>query len=71
MDLTTLMTQFGIGGVTIFVAFRMVERLYTDMRKDSDRLIMALEKQGDLMEDIVNTLKTIDTRICNLENKEA
>lgn len=71
MDLTTLGTQFGIGGVTIYIAYKIISQLYSDMREDSvkreERLMVHMEKQSDIMSEISDTLKTMDNRVCNLE----
>ena len=73
MNLTDFQ-QYGIAAIFIAIAIY----LYRDMRIDKsatlenakdreDRLMQTLEKQGSLMNEIVETLKSIDGRICNLE----
>ena len=72
MDIN-LLSQFGIGGVTIYIAYNIISKLYADMRADStkreDRLMEHMDKQAETMTEISGTLKTMDGRICSLEMK--
>ena len=66
MDVSSLQ-QYGIAAIFIVAAYRF----YTDMRADSakreEKLMEHLGKQAITMAEISDTLKTMDSRVCNLE----
>lgn len=74
MESINFMELFGQGGISLVVvtvAYKMVTKLYTDMRDDSksreDKLMLHLEKQGTINERVADTLDKIDDRLCTLE----
>jgi len=70
MDIS-LFKDFGIGGIILYIAYLVVNKLYTDMRTDSsqreEKLMEYMDKQADTMQEISRTLTTMDSRICSLE----
>lgn len=73
MDIATLSSQLGATGIVVYIAYRIISQLYSDMRIDStkreERLMSHMDKQADTMQEISGTLKTMDGRICSLELK--
>ena len=74
----TVMSQFGIAGITMYIAYKMITKLYEDMRSDSatreEKLMEHMEKQGETMTGIKTTMseisgamRSMDGRICTLE----
>jgi DNA helicase IV len=74
MDIATF-AQYGALGVCLFVAYKAIAKLYDDMRSDSQqretKLMEHLDKQAATMQDISNTLQSMDNRICKLESKNS
>ena len=78
MDLTTLTAQLGATGVTVYIAYIVIKKLYEDMRADStsreqksdareEKLMNYLNSKSASDAKIVDTLEKLDTRMCNLE----
>lgn len=78
MDLTTLSAQLGATGVTIYISYLVIKKLYEDMRADStsreqksdereEKLMNYLNSKSASDAKIVDTLEKLDTRMCNLE----
>lgn len=75
MDLTSLIPQFGISAIFIFVAYK----LYNDMRQDSvrreeqlrldskereEKLMAHLDKVADTLENINERLVKVEQNVC-------
>lgn len=64
--------QNGIYGVFLFLAYKTITKLYTDMREDSkareDKLLLHLDKVTDTLSEVKDTLKDFDTRLVIIEN---
>lgn len=60
-------SQSGLAGIVLFLAYKAIGKLYADMREDSvrreNKLMIHLDKVSD-------TLEKIDNRLCALECKE-
>jgi hypothetical protein len=60
-------TEFGVAGIFIAACYK----LYTDMRTDGttreNKLMEHMDKQSETMSEISGTLKSMDGRICSLE----
>lgn len=83
MDITLfqqLFTQGGISLVVVFVAYKIVVKLYDDTRADSERrekmLMDYLDEKNetdrriaDTLEDISEKLQSMNTRLCEVEKK--
>ena len=79
MDLTTLSAQLGATGVTVYIAYITIKKLYEDMRADStsreqksdareEKLMLYLNSKLESDKKMVDTLEKLDVRMCNLED---